>query len=205
MGFQRITIAPEGQDSFQALFNPAEYSVDKGNTIAQAAIPGLEAPILQYVHGNMQTLTMELFFDTYEEGRDVTEATDKIYDLLYLDPSTHAPPICELRWGTFHFRGVLDHVSGKFTLFLADGTPVRATLNVVFDEFIDVDVLVQEQPTESAQHRKTRLVKAGDRIDNIAAEEYGDPAKWRPIAEANDLDDPTQLEPGKVIIIPRLH
>jgi len=62
MGFQRITIAPEGQDSFQALFNPAEYSVDKGNTIAQAAIPGLEAPILQYVHGNMQTLTMELFF-----------------------------------------------------------------------------------------------------------------------------------------------
>jgi len=90
-------------------------------------------------------------------------------------------------------------------LFLADGTPVRATLNVVFDEFIDVDVLVQEQPTESAQHRKTRLVKAGDRIDNIAAEEYGDPAKWRPIAEANDLDDPTQLEPGKVIIIPRLH
>ncbi len=205
MAFQHISIAPEGQASFQVLFNPTQYSVDKGNTIAQAAIPGLEAPILQYVHGNMRTLSMDLFFDTYEEGTDVSADTDHIYDLLYLDPSTHAPPICRLTWGKFYFRGVLDHVSGKFTLFLVDGTPVRATLSVVFNEFIDVDVLVQEQPTESADHRKTRLVRTGDRIDNIAAEEYGDPAKWRPIAEANDLDDPSQLEPGHVLIIPRLH
>ena len=205
MEFQHILIAPENQGSFEVLFNPTQYSVDKGNTIAQAAIPGLEAPILQYVHGNMRTLSMELFFDSYEEEYDITEDTDQIYDLLYLDPSTHAPPICDLTWGTFQFRGVLDHVSGKFTLFLADGTPVRATLTVVFNEFIDVDVLVQEQPTESADHRKTRLVKSGDRIDNIAAEEYGDPAKWWPIAEANGLDDPSQLEPGYVLIIPRLH
>lgn len=204
MEFQHITIAPKGQDSFQALFNPTEYSVEKGNTIAQAAIPGLEAPILQYVHGNMRTLSMELFFDTYEEATDVTDETDRIYELLNIDPSTHAPPICNLSWGAFQFRGVLDHVSGRFSLFLADGTPVRATLSVVFNEFVDVDVLVQEQPTESADHRKTRLVKAGDRIDNITAEEYGDPAKWRPIAEANELDDPTQLVPGRVIIIPCL-
>ena len=204
MEFQKISITPSGQPSIQALFNPTQYGLDKGNTIAQAAIPGLEAPILQYVHGNMQTLSMDLFFDTYEEGTDVTDATDQIYDLLYLDPSTHAPPICELTWGTFSFCGVLDHVSGKFTLFLADGTPVRATLSVVFNEFIDVDVLVQENPTESADHRKTRLVKSGDRIDNIAAEEYGDSAKWRAIAEANDLDDPSQLEPGYVLIVPRL-
>ena len=100
---------------------------------------------------------------------------------------------------------MLDHVSGKFTLFLADGTPVRATLTVVFNEFVDVDVLVQEQPTESADHRQTRLVKTGDRIDNIATEVYGDPAKWRPIAEANNIDDPTQLVPGHVLIIPRLN
>lgn len=204
MEFQQITIAPEDQESFQVLFNPTQYSLDKGNTIAQAAIPGLEAPILQYVHGNMRTLSMDLFFDTFEEGTDVTDDTDQIYDLLYLDPSTHAPPICELTWGMFYFRGVLDHVSGKFTLFLADGTPVRATLSVVFNEFIDVDVLVQEQPTESADHRQTRLVRTGDRIDNIAADEYGDPAKWRAIAEANDLDDPSRLEPGHVLIIPRL-
>src|SRR5580704_12889916 len=132
MEFQHVIIAPEGQTSFQVLFNPTQYSVDKGNTIAQAAIPGLEAPILQYVHGNTRTLSMDLYFDTYEEGRDVRDATDNVYDLLLIDPDTHAPPICDIAWGSFTFRGVVDSVSGKFTLFLADGTPVRATLSVSF-------------------------------------------------------------------------
>jgi hypothetical protein len=205
MGRQVISITPKGQASFQVLFNPTEYSLGKANQIAEAAVPGLEAPILQYVHGNTRTLDMDLFFDTYEKPTtDVRASTDKVYKLLLIDPSTHAPPICDIAWGTFRFRGVLDHVSGKFTLFLADGTPVRATLSVSFKEFIDVEALVKVHPTESADHRKTRVVKSGDRIDNIASDEYGDPSQWRPIAEANDLDEPDQLQPGHVLVIPAL-
>jgi len=199
-----ISITPAGQSAFNVLFNPTNYSIAKANQIAEAAIPGLEAHILQYVHGNTRTLDMELFFDTYEEGTDVSDATDKIYNLLLIDPSTHAPPICDIAWGNFTFHGVLDHVSGKFTLFLADGTPVRATLTVTFKEFIDVDQLVRVRPTQSADHRKTRVVKSADRIDIIASEEYGDPGNWRPIAEANNLDDPEQLIPGHVLIVPAL-
>jgi len=201
---QIISITPANQASFKALFNPTDYTVAKANQIAEAAVPGLEAPILQYVHGNTRTLDMELYFDTYEEGTDVRSATDKVYNLLLIDPSTHAPPICDIAWGEFKFHGVVDHVSGKFTLFLPNGRPVRATLSVTFKEFIDVDSLVRVQPTQSADHRKTRVVNSGDRIDNIASEEYGDPGQWRPIAEANDMDDPSQLEPGHVLIIPAL-
>ena len=201
---QLISITPTGQSSFNVLFNPTNYSVAKSNQIAEAAIPGLEAPILQYVHGNTRTLDMELFFDTYEERTNVSKETDKIYKLLLIDPSTHAPPICNIAWGAFKFTGVLDHVSGKFTLFLSDGTPVRATLTVTFKEFIDVDALVKVRPTQSADHRKTRVVKSGDRLDIIASQEYGDPDNWRPIAEANNMDDPEQLEPGHVLIIPAL-
>ena len=36
---------------------------------AQAAIPGLSSPLLQFVNGNLQTLEMELFLDSYEEHR----------------------------------------------------------------------------------------------------------------------------------------
>jgi contractile injection system tube protein len=202
---QLISITPAGKPAFNVLFNPTNYSVSKANQIAEAAIPGLEAPILQYVNGNTRTLDMELFFDTYEEGKDVSKETDRIYNLLLIDPSTHAPPICNIKWGqTFKFRGVLDHVGGKFTLFLSDGTPVRATLGVTFKEFIDVDQLVKVRPTQSADHRKTRVVNSGDRLDIIASQEYGDPENWRPIAEANHMDDPEQLEPGHVLIIPAL-
>jgi hypothetical protein len=202
MEFKHVHIKPKNKAEFDVLFNPTQYSLDKTNQIAEAAIPGLEAPILQYVHGNTRSLSMELFFDTYEEQTDVRDYTSKVYELLEIESSTHAPPICDISWGKFQFTGVLDHVSGKFSLFLSDGTPVRATLSVTFKEFIDVQVLVQEDPTQSADHRKSRTVKAGDRIDTIAAEEYGDAAKWRLVANANHLDDPTVLQPGDVLSIP---
>jgi nucleoid-associated protein YgaU len=207
MGLQLISITPAGHKAIKVLFNPTDYSLGKANQIAEAAVPGLDAPILQYVHGNTRTLDMDLFFDTYGDaaGTDVSVETKAVYDLLLIDPATHAPPICDIAWGSLKFRGVLDHVTGKFTLFLATGTPVRATLSVTFKEFIDVDALVRVQPTESADHRKTRVVKSGDRIDNIASEEYGDPGQWRPIADANDLDDPDQLRPGHVLVIPALN
>jgi hypothetical protein len=204
MGHQRVTIHPEGHPAFRVHFNPTNYSLSKANQIAEAAIPGLNAPILQFVHGNVRTLDMELYFDTYEEGWSVAPSTKRIYNLLLIDPATHAAPICEISWGTFIFQGVLDHVNGKFTLFLSDGTPVRATLTVTFKEYIDVDKLVRVQPTQSADHRKMRVVKSGDRIDNIAGEEYGDPDGWRAIAEANQMDNPFALEPGHVLIVPAL-
>jgi hypothetical protein len=204
MGHVLVKIEPAGQSAFFVPFNPNNYSLSKANQIAEAAIPGLNAPILQYVHGNTRTLDMELFFDTYEKGTPVTSDTDNIYNLLLIDPSTHAPPICKVSWGAFIFTSVLDHVNGKFTMFLSDGTPVRATLTVTFKEYIDVDKLVRTAPTQSADHRKLRVVKSGDRLDNIAGEEYGDPENWRVIAAANHLDDPADFEPGDVLIIPAL-
>ena len=205
MEFKKASIKPKNKNAIDVLFNPTQYGIDKGNQIAEAGIPGLEAPILQYVRGNTRTLNMDLFFDTYEEQTDVRDHTNEIYNLLNIDPGTHAPPICEISWGRFSFQGVLDHVSGKFTLFLANGLPVRATLSVAFKEFIEVEVLVRQRPTQSSDHRKTRLVKSGDRIDNIAAEEYGNAKNWRPIAEANNLDNPRQLDPGRPLIIPATH
>ena len=41
---------------FPVLFNPEEYTLSKDNNFAQIAVPGLRAPLLQFVSGNMQTL-----------------------------------------------------------------------------------------------------------------------------------------------------
>jgi hypothetical protein len=61
MELQHISIAPEGQDSFQVLFNPSQYTLEKANQNAEIGVPGLGSPILQYVHGNTRSLTMDLF------------------------------------------------------------------------------------------------------------------------------------------------
>lgn len=204
MPLAKARIEPEGQTSFNVLFNPTQYTLEKSNQIAESGIPGLRAPVLQYVHGNTRVLSMELYFDTFEERTDVRQHTDRVYNLLAIVPDTHVPPICNISWGSFQFRGVLDRVSGQFLLFLPEGTPVRARLSVSFKEYIEVTVLVQENPTRSADHRKTRTLKQGDSLSLIAWEEYGSAELWRPIARANNISDPRQLSPGQVIAIPRI-
>jgi nucleoid-associated protein YgaU len=204
MEFQRVTIKPENGTQITALFNPTQYTIGKGNTIQKQPIPGLDSPIVQYVCGKERTLSMKLFFDTYEEQTDVTVRTDAVYKLLDIVKSTHAAPICDIRWGGFHFKGILENVSGEFTLFLANGTPVRANLTVNFVEWRDVQSLVQVNPKESADHQKNWWVKSGDRLDSIAGAEYENPAQWRKIADANNLEDPRQLEPGQHLVIPAI-
>src|SRR3989304_8940209 len=60
------------------MFNPKELSVEKSNQFAEVNIPGLSSPIFQFVRGNARSVTMDLFFDTYELGTDVRIFTDRI-------------------------------------------------------------------------------------------------------------------------------
>jgi len=121
------------------LFNPKELSVEKSNQFAEVAIPGLSSPIYQFVRGNARSVTMDLFFDTYEEGIDVRAHTDKItgWDagsmfsrlpgsakgLMDIDSELHAPPVCLFIWGAFIFQCLIERVSKRFTLFLPEGIP----------------------------------------------------------------------------------
>ncbi len=100
---------PEKKDDpgFDVLFNPNEYRLSKANQFAEVAIPGLRAPLLQFGHGNAQTLTMQLFFDTYDpaspaqkssKNTDVRLFTQKVTDLLQINSELHAPPVCQMPW-----------------------------------------------------------------------------------------------------------
>jgi LysM repeat protein len=196
--------SPPGAAAIPVLFNPGRYGIDASNQIAEIGVPGLPAPLLQFVRGGSRTLTMQLFFDTYEDGVDVRRHTDAVYGLLDIERTTHAPPICEFRWGRVQFRSVLERVNGQFTMFLVDGTPVRATLDVTFRQFVDAQTAVRARPTQSADHATSHVVVRGETLAAIAAQHYGDPGRWRPIADANRLANPRKLVPGQVLAVPAL-
>jgi hypothetical protein len=67
-----------GGESVDVLFNPTEYQLSQSNQFAEVAVPGLGAPLLQFGRGNARTLSMQLFFDTYEQRTDVRQHTRKI-------------------------------------------------------------------------------------------------------------------------------
>src|SRR5688572_32593262 len=85
-------------------FNPTEYTLEKGAQIAEIAIPGIDSPILQFIRGQNERLTLDLFFDTTEFGMDevavdVRLRTNAFYQLVKIQPKTHAPPRIRFTWG----------------------------------------------------------------------------------------------------------
>ena len=198
----------------EVLFNPSEYTIEKGNKYQSTPIPGLATPVHQFVHGNSDTLTMELFFDTYarasrqghvEQGEDVRKYTGKLAALMDMDPTIHAAPVCEFHWGgKVVIKGVIERLTQKFTMFQSDGIPVRATLNVTFKEYKPVTDQLKEIGRQSADRTKSKMIKEGDSLWVIAALEYGDPGLWHHIASKNKIDNPRLLETGKEILLPPL-
>jgi nucleoid-associated protein YgaU len=90
-------------EDIEVQYNPVEYTFEKQNQIAEIQIPGLDSPLQQFVRGQSEKLTLDLFFDTTEHGMgagatSVTTETDKIYQLIKIEPTRHAPPILEFVW-----------------------------------------------------------------------------------------------------------
>ena len=57
----------------EAQFNPTELSITRGANYAEVAVPGLRQPLLQFVRGETQVLTAELFFDGTDTQTSGTE------------------------------------------------------------------------------------------------------------------------------------
>jgi LysM repeat protein len=205
MPLERIQILNEKTNqSFRVMFNPEEYSLNKDNNYASQAIPGLQSPLLQFVHGNLRTLDMELFFDTFEVQQDVRGETQKVVALLDIDSDLHTPPVLRVTWGSLEFRCVLAKVAQKFVKFFADGRPARAKLNVTFNEYLDAATQVAASNLQTADFSKVYIVKQGDTLSGVAAKFYEDATKWRPIALANSIRDPLSISAGQQIYIPPL-
>jgi nucleoid-associated protein YgaU len=123
---------------------------------------------------------------------------------MVIDASTHAPPLVLFSWGPVTFRCVVARVSQRFVMFLPDGTPVRARLQVTFNEFRNVDFEAREIKRETANYSKVHVVLQGETLSGIAAAVYGNAALWRPIALANQVETPRDLVTGAQLLIPPL-
>ena len=202
--------------SLTVQYNPSELTFSKGAQIAEIPVPGLDTPLLQYVRGLAETVSVELFFDSTEDGTagavtPVTARTDEFYALIKADRATHAPPVLLFTWGGTAFPGarrdglrcVVTSVRQQFTLFSPDGVPLRARLTVDLKEYKPLTLHLRELGLQSADHTKATVSRAGDRLDAIAYREYGDPRQWRRVADENRLHDPLALAPGTVLRVPR--
>ena len=62
----------------------------------------------------------------------------------------------------------------------------------------------QNPTTRGTPGLRVHIARDGDSLASLAQAYYGDPERWRAIATANDIDDPTRLKRGTALRIPRL-
>jgi hypothetical protein len=134
----------ESTDVIVAQYNPKEVSIDKAVTWSPAQHAKGNAPALEFTAGTGRSLSIELTFDGFEDGTDVHKTyVDPLVSLtLVKNPDgskddDKRPPKVMLVWGEKKlpkFVGVIESVNTKYTMFKADGTPVRATCTVKMKE-----------------------------------------------------------------------
>jgi hypothetical protein len=191
-------------DEIEVLFNPTEYSIDKSVQYGELSLPGMDTPVTQFVSGNAETLSMDLLVDTHDSGEDVREYVEKLDRLVTVAGERHAPPPCRFVWGGLAFTSVVESLKKRFTLFMPDGQPVRAELSVTFKHHETPKQQTEREPRSSPDRAKLRRVREGQSLWALAADEYGDPGRWRAIADANDITNPRRLEPGTELLVPPL-
>jgi nucleoid-associated protein YgaU len=162
----------------------------------------------EFVGAKPASVTLEMFFDA-SEGGDVAGGVDKLLACLEPHPKTKkdkpSPPFVSLGWGvkTYLDQAVVKSVSVKYTRFRPDGTPIRAVASVTLEELRPVEP--KQNPTSGAFDVEVeRIMRPGDTLASIAYDELGSPALWRVIAEANGIDDPFRVPPGRSLIVPGL-
>jgi nucleoid-associated protein YgaU len=200
-----ITKKGSARQQFPLQFNPREYQVQ-----AQAewqTDSNNKGGVGQYKGTNPFTIGLEVFID--EPTRESMEAkcpklveqVDILLGSVHRFESSPLPPLLEFTWGPRSFQAVAKSVTAKYSMFSADGEPIRATCTLQLT--VLPETWARQNPTSGTPRiDRAHRVVLGDSLASIAYEKYGDPTLWRAVALANGLDDPTRPPLGRYVVVP---
>jgi hypothetical protein len=196
----------DAESAIDVCFNPKEYALDKSvGWDSEKAFS--DAPNPEFKQPSPMSLTVTLQFDTYEERVSVRDKWVRQIEKLTMmrkqlkadssakDKKDNRPPTILFVWGRFVFKGVVETLSQKYTMFLSDGTPVRAECALKIRNVLNdaMDQGKDQSFKKDTSKGRTYTVQDNDRLDLIAHNELGDAGRWAEIAAYNDITDPGNI------------
>jgi hypothetical protein len=128
-----------GAKDIKFMFNPTEleftrrvrWDSDVGNR-GTTLLPKVNFSGVEPYEFTLQNL----LFDTYENKKSVVkEYIDNIKKGVTARTNAHTrPPVYVLTWNEKYFHCVMTSLNYRLTLFLPDGTPVKAIVNITLEE-----------------------------------------------------------------------
>ncbi|MBH8576658.1 hypothetical protein I8752_27450 [Nostocaceae cyanobacterium CENA369] len=151
---------PSGQaKDIEFMYNPSELDFtrriiwdsdvgDRGTTLL---------PKVNFSGVEPYSFTLKnLLFDTYEKKTSVLkEYIDNIKKGATARSNTLTrPPVYILTWHDSYFHCVMTSLNYRLTLFLADGTPVKAIVNIALEEVDPENIAGGKPPTTGTLSKK---------------------------------------------------
>ncbi len=127
----------DGTSDIIFMFNPKEIPLKIAIETADSkgARSDQGSPKVSYSNRVPRQITLKnIIFDTYEQGKSVTEEyISKFEESMKFAPGLQRPPIYTFRWGgeVYIKRCFVQDLSFKYTMFLANGTPARAVFDTI--------------------------------------------------------------------------
>jgi len=161
-----------------------------------------------------------------EDVRELTRPLTELAEGSEGDDGFGQVPLVRFVWGkSWNVLGVVAAISERLEYFNPDGAPQRSWLRMRFlrtgdspaSEFTGAadDLPLEDLPDEISvppDELSAHQVRGGgdgpeeegsnERLDEIAALHYGNPGWWRLIATFNGIDNPWEVSPGRVLMIP---
>jgi Contractile injection system tube protein/LysM domain len=206
-GFQSAKLQIEGGDTIQCAFNPETYTVSKTNIWTYKPNQSKDYPAPEFGGGMPMVYTMQLLLDVSLQGSDQS-IKDQANALMKAMHGGGSPPkFVTFSWGSTQLpKAAPLSISIHYSMFHPNGDPMRAFVDLELAQADDSSPPGQAQnpTTRGTAGLRSHIVQDGDSLQSIAYESYGDPTRWRVIAEANGIDDPLRIGRGTALSIPRL-
>jgi len=124
-----FTVMASPQVQFDVQLNPESLQYDLTNAFQTDEDGGAT----QQVEETTAKLSMDLVWDSTDDGSDVRNKTRKLMAMMRPGDGD-APPRVRFRWGAFSFQGFLESFKEVLDFFSENGVPLRATTSLVFTE-----------------------------------------------------------------------
>jgi hypothetical protein len=131
IGMLTIRSLESNKPPVQAMFNPTELAINKKVAWIKAQDSTPDEPAAQFAGIAPAELEVTL---TLRDPIDVRKVVARLDELAEVDEQTRRPPLVEVVWegGLPPFKGVIESIGTKYTMFLPSGSPVRAVAHVKF-------------------------------------------------------------------------
>ena len=207
-GVKPTAIPGIAESGFAVQFNPTSLRLQRSNNTSTE--PGQRAA---QSTGNDTTLSVELLFDTADEGTseapvDVRRRTGKVAAfVLPVDANNKKspPPGVRFHWGSVDVAGVMTSYSEDIEMFDASGIALRARVSITIKEQDPNLMSLRRGPgaaeappatpaatsaapgtSGSVKPNSTAFAQAGETLPELAARVGLEPEAWRALSVASD-------------------